>query len=119
MVTSEQMRRLEKLEAQTRAREFEHSPNDPEIRRIAALEAERHGLDVDELIAESLIIARHIAEIGQDAWRAECDAEENRRAEQFGMSIEQYRSIDWMAEHEEWVAEGSIPGAWIGRDWGV
>lgn len=117
MVTSEQMRRLEQLEAANRVVELERSFDDPELRAQAAVYAERLDLNVDEVIEESLRIARHIAEVGEDAWRAECEAEERERAASFGISLERYRAIDWDAEHADWVAGGSIPGAWRGRDW--
>ena len=79
--------------------------------------ADRFDLDVDELITESLEIARHIAEVGQDAWDAECLAEDHATVERLGLSIEQYHTIDWDAEYQEWVADGAVPGAWRGRDW--
>jgi hypothetical protein len=117
MTTSEQMRRLEQLEAQARVAELEQQRHDPELRAQAAAYAERLDLNVDELIEESLRIARHIAEVGEGAWRAECEAEEREWAAQYGISLERYRAIDWDAEHADWVAEGSITGAWRGRDW--
>ncbi len=117
MATNEQMKRLEQIEAQARAVEFERSLNDPEMRAHAAREAERHGLDVDDVIAETLEIVQRISEIGETAWRAELAAEEREAAASFGISLERYREIDWDAEHADWVAGGSIPGAWRGRDW--
>ncbi len=117
MNQAEALRRLETLEAQARVAQLEQSRHDPEFRAQAVAYAARSGLDVDEVIAESLAIARHIAEIGQDAWDAECLAVDREHAERMGMSIERYQEIDWLAEEEAWVAEGSITGAWIGRDW--
>ncbi len=117
MTTSEQMRRLETLEAQARVSELERSFDDPEFRAQAAEIAARSGFDVDEVIAESLEITRHIAEVGEGAWEAECLANDRERAEEFGISLEQFRAIDWDAEYQEWVADGAVPGAWRGRDW--
>ncbi len=117
MTTSEQMRRLETLEAQARVAQLEQSRHDPEFRAQAAEIAARSGFDVDEVIAESLAIARHIAEVGEGAWEAECLAADREQAERMGVSLERFRAIDWLAEEAAWVAEGSIVGAWIGRDW--
>ncbi len=117
MTTSEQMRRLEALEAQARVAALERSINDPEMRAVVEGHAREAGVDVDLLIEESVRIARHIAEVGEDAWRAECEAEELERAASFGISLERYRAIDWDAEHDAWVAAGAIPGAWRDRDW--
>ncbi len=117
MNQAEALKRLEALEAANRTAELERSFNDPGLRAQAAAYAERFGLDVDEVIEESLEIARHIEAIGEDAWRAECEAEDRERAAQYGISLERYRAIDWDAEHAAWVAEGSITGAWRGRDW--
>ncbi len=117
MNQAEALRRLETLEAQARVAQLEQSRHDPEFRAQAAECAERFHLDVDEVIAESLEITRHIAEVGQDAWDAECLAADREQAERMGVSLERYRAIDWLAEEDAWVAEGSITGAWIGRDW--
>lgn len=102
MVTSEQMRRLEKLEVQARATEFEQARHDPEFRAQAAEYAARFDLDVDELIEESLEIAQRIAVIGQDAWEAECLTEDREHAERLGMTLDQYRARDLEAEWREW-----------------
>ncbi len=69
------------------------------------------------MVDECLEITRHIAEIGQDAWEAECVATNRERGERMGISFERYQAIDREAEHAEWVAQGAIPGAWRGRDW--
>ncbi len=61
--------------------QLEQSRHDPEFRAQAAEIAARSGFDVDEVIAESLEIARHIAEIGEDAWDAECLAADRERAD--------------------------------------
>jgi hypothetical protein len=117
MTTSEQMRRLEELEAKARVAQLEQSRHDPEFRAQAAVYAERFGFSVDELITESLAIARHIGEVGEGAWEAECLAADREQAERLGVSFERYQEIDWDAEYQEWIADGAAPGAWRGRDW--
>jgi hypothetical protein len=117
MSQADALKRLEALEAQARVAQLEQSRHDPEFRAQAAAYAERFHLDVDEVIAESLEIARHIAEVGEDAWDAERLAEDHAAADRLGMTLEQFRTIDWDAEYQEWVADGAVPGAWCGRDW--
>ncbi len=117
MNQSDALRRLEELEAKARVTQLEQSRHDPEFRAQAAVYADRSGLDVDELITESLEIARRIAEIGEGAWDAECLAADREQAERLGMTLERYRAIDWDAEYQEWIADGAVPGAWRGRDW--
>jgi hypothetical protein len=117
MNQKEALKRLETLETQARVAQLEQSRHDPEFRAQAAEIAARSGFDVDEVITESLEIAQRAEEIGEGAWDAECLAADREQAERMGISLERYQSIDWQAEHSAWVAEGSIPGAWIGRDW--
>ncbi len=60
------LQRLEALEAQARLAELEQSRHDPQLRAQAGGIAVRSGLDVDDVIEESIEIARHIAEVGLD-----------------------------------------------------
>jgi hypothetical protein len=92
MTTSEQMRRLEELEAKARY---------VDLRPLAEAAAERFGFSVDELIAEAESIARRVEEIGIVAVEAEQDAEAARVAERCGVSAEQLASdVDaFFAEH--------------------
>ncbi len=119
MNQQEALRRLEALEARARVVEFEQAFKSPEAWAQAERCARKLGVEPQVVIDESLEIARHIAEVGQDAWEAECLAKDRERAAFFGISLERYQAIDWDAEYAEWVANGAIPGAWRGRDWGV
>ncbi len=117
MNQADALKRLEALEAQNRVTAIEQAFSDPEGRAMAEKVAREAGVNVEQLIAEYIEIAKHIAEVGEAAWEAECLAKDQKQAERMGVSLERYQSIDWHAEHNAWVAEGSVVGAWIGRDW--
>jgi hypothetical protein len=112
MTTSDQMRRLEALEAQARISELERQSDDPELRAWAAACAEELDMSVDAVIEESLEIALRIAEIGQAAFDREFAAE-------LGVTVEDLHSEAWWAEqkrkwheYQEWDRKRRAEMVW-------